>query len=82
MGKVVAIVGVVLFLWVLYPHVRAGEYISPSAIAPASWMAEYASEHGYDYLATPPEGYGWFRFDAWNNPPHNGRQVQKGDFKL
>lgn len=82
MGKVLAIVGVALFLWVMYPHVRAGYFLAPSPIAPDTWMDEYVSAHGQDYLATPPSGYGWFRFDVWNNPPQNGQPVQRDDFQL
>ncbi len=82
MGKVLAIIGVILLVWVMYPHVRAGEFIAPTAIAPDTWMSDYVSSHGQDYLATPPQGYGWFRFDFWNNPSPYGRTVEKDDFRL
>jgi hypothetical protein len=82
MGKVLATISALLLIWVMYPHVRRGEFIAPTPIAPGTWMADYVSSHNQDYLATPPQGYGWFRFDVWNNPPPGGRTVYQDDFKL
>ena len=82
MGKIIATIAAILVIWVMYPHFVRGEWIAPTAIAPDSWMSEYVSSHGQDYLATPPQGYGWFRFDFWNNPSVTGRPVYKSDFKL
>ncbi len=79
MGKVLAIVGVVLLVWVLYPHVRAGEFIAPTPIPPGTWLAAQAPAR-YSY---PPEGYGWFRFDFWNGTdPVAGRTVYQDDFRV
>ncbi len=79
MGKVLAIVGVLLFVWVMYPHVRRGEFIAPTPLPPGTWLAAQAPAH-YSY---PPAGYGWFHFDFWNHTAAlPGRTVYKSDFRL
>lgn len=80
--KVLVILGVLLGVWVMYPHIRAGKFIAPTPIAAGTWMAEYFPEDTRTLLATPPQGYGWYHFDFWNNPPVDGRPVYKDDFKL
>ncbi len=81
MGKILAIIFLVLFAWVSYPHLTRGEWIAPTALPPGWWGLAQAPE--YTYMSEPPQGYGWFRFDFWNNPPAaSGRPVYKSDFKL
>ena len=83
MGKVIAIVGVIWFVWVMYPRLKKGEFIAPTAVAPNTWMADYLPADQQVLLATPPQGYGWFRFDFWNREaPLPGRPVYRSDFKL
>lgn len=78
--KVLVIIGVLLFVWVMYPHIRRGEYIAPSPLPPEYWGLAQAPE--FEDWTQPDTGYGWYRFDFWNNPPPEGRPVQKSDFRL
>ncbi len=80
MGRLVAIIFVLWFAWVSYPHLARGEWLAPTPLPPEWWAGQYAQE--YQALATPSVGYGWYRFDAWNNPPKTGRQVTQDDFSL
>ena len=82
MGKVLAIIFVIIFIWWAIPHFARGEWIAPTAIAPDSWVTEWDKTGYASALATPPQGYGWFHYDAWNNPPLEGRPVTKSDLKL
>jgi len=84
MGKVLAIVFLIVFVWWAYPFVSHGVWIAPTAIMPDSWMSNYATQHGGTLLATPPEGYGWFRFDFWHRESQYtpGRPVVRSDFHL
>lgn len=82
MTQVLAIIFLVLFVWVAVPHIARGEWLAPTAMPYDHWAHAYAIPGSREMLATPPEGYGWFRFDFWNNPPATGRSVQKGDFAL
>lgn len=83
MGKVLAIVFLVVFIWWAYPFVSRGEWIAPTAVAPNTWMSNYLSQEDRTLLATPPEGYGWSRFDFWNSPPQTPpRPVVRSDFTL
>jgi hypothetical protein len=77
MGKLLAIVFLIVFVWFAVPHLRRGEWLAPTAISP-DWQG-LTPTYG---LASPPEGYGWFRFDFWNNPPYAGRPVSRDDFRL
>lgn len=80
MGKIIAIIFVIVFIWVSYPHFARGEWLAPTAVPPGYWGLEYTPE--LTYLSRPPQGYGWYRFDVWNNPPVTGRPVRKGDFRF
>ncbi len=82
MEKVLAIVFLVLFVWVAIPHIRRGEWLAPAAAPYEHWAYEYTVPGSRELLATPPEGYGWYRFDFWNAPPLEGRPVRRGDFSL
>ncbi|MES2224866.1 MAG: hypothetical protein V4478_02670 [Patescibacteria group bacterium] len=82
MERILAIVVLIVVVWVAIPHVRAGEWLAPTAISPDSWVAAYDTTGYAQASATPPEGYGWFHFDFWNNPSTEGRSVAKGDFRL
>jgi hypothetical protein len=84
MGKVLAIVFLVVFVWWAYPFVSRGLWIAPTAVMPDSWMGDYARATGQDLLATPPQGYGWYRFDFWHEESAQvpGRPVYKSDFRL
>jgi hypothetical protein len=82
MEKVLAIVVLVVVLWVAIPHLMAGEWLAPTAVAPHSWITSYDTTGYAAASATPPEGYGWFHFDFWDNPSPTGRSVQKDDFSL
>jgi len=75
MGRILAAIFLILFIWVAVPHIRRGEWISPTAIAPGTWMEDAAIPEYRPLLATPPQGYGWYRFDAWNAPSPYGRPV-------
>jgi hypothetical protein len=83
MGKILAIVFILLFVWVAVPHLKQGEWIAPTAIAPNSWVVAY-DDTGYAAAsATPIQGYGWFHFDFWNHDVNTpGRAVSRGDFRL
>ncbi len=79
MGKVLATIGALLLVWVMYPHLVRGEWIAPTAIPPGTWLAAQAPR----YLSEPQIGYGWGRFDVWNNHPNAPlRTVYKSDFRL
>lgn len=82
MEKVLAIVFLIIFVLFAIPHLRRGEWIAPTAIAPYGWPLESTDPNLRPYLATPPEGYGWFRFDFWNIPPSPGRPVRRSDFRI
>jgi hypothetical protein len=82
MEKVLAIVVLVVALLVAIPHIKAGEWLAPTAVDPNSWITSYDTTGYAAASATPPEGYGWFRFDFWNNRSLDGRPVQKGDFNI
>ena len=83
MGKVLAIVFLIVFVWWAYPFVSRGLWIAPTAVAPNTWMSDYLSSEDRVLLATPPEGYGWSRFDVWNGPHTTApRPVVKSDFRL
>lgn len=79
MGKVIATAGVIIFVWVMYPHFMRGEWIAPTPVPPGTWLAAQVPAE----YSSPEQGYGWFRFDAWNNPPTPpGRPVYKSDFRF
>ncbi|MBY0328607.1 hypothetical protein K2Q02_00720 [Patescibacteria group bacterium] len=80
--KVLAIVFLIFFIWFATPHIMRGEWFAPTAGPSDHWAYEYAAPGTKQLLATPPEGYGVFRFDFWNTPPTSGRSVVKNDFRL
>ncbi len=84
MGKILAIVFLILFIWVAIPHIAKGEWLAPTEIAPNSWLI--VSPNDTDLAtasASPIQGFGWFHFDFWNNTPSTaGRTVQRSDFRL
>ncbi|HWC58004.1 MAG TPA: hypothetical protein VG621_03605 [Candidatus Paceibacterota bacterium] len=80
LGKVIAVIFLIVFFLVAIPSLMRGEWIAPTALPPDSWIVAEAPQ--YASLAAPSSGYGWFRFDVWNNPPREGRPVTRGDFRL
>ncbi len=89
MEKVLAIVVLIVALLIAAPHIKAGEWLAPTPVMPGSWVTTYDTTGNAAAAATPPEGYGWFHFDFWNNGPSSagrsfseGRPVQKGDFNI
>ncbi|MEO5646071.1 MAG: hypothetical protein ABIQ91_01190 [Candidatus Paceibacterota bacterium] len=94
MGKILAIVFLILFIWVAIPHIAKGEWIAPTAIAPNSWLAgnsynnqlanaSFGAPEVSKAAASPVQGYGWFHFDFWKHDPSApGRVVTKSDFSL
>lgn len=90
MGKILAIVFLLLFIWVAIPHLKQGEWIAPTAVMPNSWITQpnYASDPRVTEVAaasaSPIQGFGWFHFDFWNydHISQQGRVVSKGDFRL
>lgn len=84
MDKFLAIVVLIIFVLIAVPHLKAGEWLSPTAIDPNSWQATYplGDTAMAEANATPPEGYGWFHFDFWKHSPYDSRPIQNGDFKI
>jgi len=82
MGKILAIVGLILFVWMAIPHVKNREWLAPTPISPNSWVVTYDTTGYAAAAAEPSTGYGWFRFDFWNNPPPGGRVVTKRDTRI
>ena len=80
--KLIALAIGVAVIWVMFPHVKRGEFIAPNPIAPNTWMADYIDSDYHRALATPPEGYGMRRIDPWNTPPAKGRSLREEDFDL
>lgn len=81
MDKVLAIIIAVAFIWVSFPHVKNGEWVAPTPLPPGWWGLAQAPE--YSYLVEPKQGYGWFRFDVWNDTsPSEGRPVYESDFRF
>lgn len=81
MERFLAIVFLILFIWVAIPHIKRGEWFAPAMGPSEHWAYEYAAPGSKNLIATPPEGYGLFRFDFWNTPPTGGRAVTKEDLK-
>jgi len=81
--KIAAVIFLILFVWIAIPRVVRNEWIAPTPLPPGYWGLAYA---GYNYedsaLDEPEQGYGWFRYDVWNNPPIEGRPVTRDDFSL
>ena len=84
MGKILAIVFLLLFILIAIPHIARGEWIAPAAIASDSWLINSPYDTGLATAsASPVEGYGWFHFDFWKHDPATpGRVVTKSDFRL
>jgi hypothetical protein len=90
MEKILAIVVLVVVAWWAVPYIAHGEFIAPTAVAPNSWVTSYnlggSNYSGGDQVAQsasqPSQGYGFFRFDFWNNPPTQGRPVTQSDTRL
>ncbi len=82
MGKVLAIVFLIVFVWWAAPLFARGEWFAPTAVMPGSWMADALPADDRALLATPPEGYGVGRFDFWNKPDPYLRSVTNDDFRL
>jgi hypothetical protein len=80
--RVIAAIIAILIIWVMWPHVRQGEFLAPNPIPPDTWMTDYIDSNYHRALATPPEGYGFRRFDFWNHPPLEGRPATRDDFQL
>jgi hypothetical protein len=82
MGKVLAIVFLIVFVWWAAPLFARGEWFAPSAIMPGSWMADSLSVDDRELLSTPPEGYGVGHFDFWNGHSGKLRSATRDDFRL
>jgi hypothetical protein len=82
MEKILAAIFLILFIWVAVPHVKRFEWLAPTAAPSGWWGFKYGPNGSEELLATPPQGYGWFRFDAWNTPPLEVRPVTRDDFRL
>ncbi len=80
--KIIAGLLAVLIVWVMILHVKKGEFLAPNPIVPNSWTLQYDRSGYAQALATPPQGYGFRRFDFWNEPPVGGRPATKQDFRL
>lgn len=80
--KILAAAIAILIVWVMVPHVKRGEFIAPNPLPANTWMSEYVESNYHQTLATPPEGYGFRRFDFWNEAPLSGRPAEKDDFDL
>jgi len=68
-------------IWVLYPHIKRGEMLAPNPLPPDSWVSAYVPAN-QQALASPDAGYGFRRFDFWNNPPTTARPATKDDLSL
>ena len=84
MEKFLAIVVLIIVVLIAIPHLKAGEWIAPTAIDPHSWVTTYplGTPELAQANAVPSQGYGWFHFDFWNHSPYDSRPVQKGDFAI
>jgi hypothetical protein len=82
MAKILAIIFLILFIWVAIPHIKRNEWLGPTAVKPGWWGLNYDTSGLGTASATLPDGYGWFRYDYWNNPPLEGRPVTRDDFRL
>ena len=80
LGKVIAVIGLILFVWWAYPLLARGEWFAPTPLPPGWWGLAQAPE--YSQLATPDPGYGVYRYDIWNNPPTTGRPATNADFHI
>ncbi len=80
--KILAGLLAVLIIWVMIPHVRKGEFVAPNPLPPNSWTLFFDHSAQAQAAATPDQGYGFRRFDFWNNPPLEGRPTTKEDFRL
>lgn len=80
--KILAGIIAILVIWVMWPHARKGEFLAPNPLPPNSWTLSYDSSVYAQAAATPPQGYGFRRFDFWNSPPLGGRPATTGDFRL
>lgn len=78
--KILAALLAILILWIFIPHIIEGRFIAPNPIHPHSWSLQWDNSDYARAMATPPEGYGWRRFDFWNQPPIIGTPIQKDDF--
>ncbi len=80
--KILAGLLAIAVIWVLYPHIKRGEMLAPNPLPPDSWAAAYLAPESQQALASPDTGYGFRRFDFWNNPPPTARPATKEDFSL
>jgi hypothetical protein len=80
--RIIAAIIAILIVWVMVPHIKQGEFLAPNPIAPNTWMATYVDSDYHRAMATPPDGYGFRRYDVWNDPSLEGRPATKDDFQL
>ncbi len=80
MEKIIATIGLVLFIWWGYPHIKNGEWFAPNPIPQEFWGLAQAPE--FNNYPWPKEGYGVYKYDIWNEPTGNGRSVTKDDFRF
>lgn len=59
MGKIIAIVFLVVFAWYAIPFLAKGIWISPT-MYPSDWWGQ--NTYNYDSQVAQ-DGYGWFNFD-------------------
>jgi hypothetical protein len=82
MGKILAIVFLILFVWLAIPRIVQGEWLAPTAIAPNSWVVQYDTTGLAEASAAPAAGFGWFHFDFWNHPTTEGQPVTTQDLNF
>lgn len=72
----------ILIIWVMFPHVKRGEYLAPTPIAPNTWMADYIDSDYHQAMASPNQGFGMRHIDFWNTSPTGSRPVTPEDFQI
>lgn len=89
MDKILAIVILLLFVWLAIPRLIHGQWITPTAVPPNSWVVANnypGGTHTSSSLAasasTPTQGFGWFRFDFWNHSSPEGQPATSNDVRL
>lgn len=65
MGKILAIVFLIVFAWFAVPKIAEAQWITPT-LYPSYWWGQPI----YNYPSiTAQRGYGWARLDIWNGQP-------------
>ncbi len=80
--KILAGAIAILIVYVMVPHVKRGEYLAPTPIAPNTWMADYIDSDYAQAMSSPDQGFGMRRIDFWNASPTESRAVTTDDFRI